>query len=101
MPSGNTKAALANMVVNYFESGVARIPADKPPWFGPWQSEHLRFDNDVHDDFVETTIIALHHYRGYRPIEAPDISVRFDFGETNGHKLPRFKQRQNGNGVRV
>jgi len=101
LPSGNTKTGLANMVVNYFESGIARVPADKAPWFGPWHSEHLRFDSDVHDDYVETTIIALHHYRGYRPIEAPDISVRFDFGETNGHKLPRFKQRQNGNGVRV
>ena len=79
LPAGNTKAALARMVVHLFQAELARIP-EWAPWLDSWLHEHRVFDGSetTHDDWVETTIIAMWQYRLASPAryEMPDIRVR-------------------------
>jgi len=68
LPAGNTKEELANTVVDYFASGIARLPEtawteDIAGWLEPWTEEHKSFPHGAHDDWVETTLIALFTYR--------------------------------------
>lgn len=59
------KAALARIVVDYFQSGIARIPRDISSRIPGWLPEHKSFDTGKHDDYVETTIIVLHYFRNH------------------------------------
>ncbi len=58
LPARNTKEELGNLVAPEFESGRALIP-EWASWLGPWLEEHKTFPYGLHDDWVETTIVAL------------------------------------------
>ena len=49
--------AMGRMLSVEFEADKMLIPAEAP-WLPPWHQEHIDFPNGVHDDWVETTIIA-------------------------------------------
>ena len=73
------RAALARMVVHLFQAELALIP-EWASWLDAWLHEHRVFDGSetTHDDWVETTIIAMWQYRLASPAryEMPDIRVR-------------------------
>ncbi len=59
-PAGNSKEELAVMTSSQFEGGRALIPKAGPRWLAEWKEEHITFPG-LHDDFVETTLVA--HYK--------------------------------------
>ena len=46
------------MIVAHFDGGRALIP-ERAPWLEPWLEEHKGFPGAQHDDWVETTNLAL------------------------------------------
>ena len=70
LPDKNTKEELGNMVAPEFESGRALIP-EWASWLEPWLEEHKGFPYGLHDDWVETTIIALWYLFRARPFNRP------------------------------
>lgn len=70
----HVKEALASMIVDYFQAGIARIP-EHTSWLADWQQEHKSFPTGAHDDWVETTILAFHYYR-QAIVDTPQQRVR-------------------------
>lgn len=81
MGGSHVKEGLAGMVVDYFQSGIARVP-DHAPNLDAWIEEHKGFPSAPHDHWVETTIIALHAYRMQLPDDPTHPSPR-----TRGQRL--------------
>ena len=69
MPS-NTKEEMAMIVSANFESGRALVPGHAL-WLSDWLSEHQSFPTAKHDDWVETTNIALWYLFRSRPWKRP------------------------------
>ena len=68
--------AMARMISVEFEADKMLIPVEAP-WLPPWHQEHIDCPNGVHDDWVETTIIAGWYAFRAAPFERPEgpISV--------------------------
>lgn len=73
MPS-NTKKEMAKIVSANFESGRALVPSHAI-WLSDWMAEHKAFDTGKHDDWVETTNIALWYLFRSRPWKRPTERV--------------------------
>ena len=74
MPS-NTKEEMAQIVSANFESGRALVPGHAL-WLSDWMAEHQSFPTGKHDDWVETTNIALWYLFRSRPWKRPTESVK-------------------------
>jgi hypothetical protein len=60
MGGRHVKEELGNLYATEFESGRALIP-EWAPWLEAWLEEHKGFPAGLHDDYVETTFLAMHH----------------------------------------
>jgi predicted phage terminase large subunit-like protein len=54
-----SKEARAEAITPLFESGRVWLPEDGPEWLTEWVRQHTAFPNGKHDDYVDTTSIAL------------------------------------------
>jgi predicted phage terminase large subunit-like protein len=62
LPPGTSKVSRVEAVSPLIEAGRVHIPQDGPEtaaWLGDWLTEHSRFPYAEHDDWVDTTAIAL------------------------------------------
>ncbi len=69
LPS-NTKEEMGRIVSSNFESGRALVPGHAL-WLSDWIAEHKAFPAGKHDDWVETTNIALWYLFRSRPWKRP------------------------------
>lgn len=72
---GNTKEELGNIVATEFEGQRALIPG-YGPWLDAWLEEHKSFPYGQHDDWVETTIVALWYLLRREPLRREQEPVR-------------------------
>ncbi len=61
VPRGSKESRI-DSILPIFEAGKVRLP-EGAPWLDEWVDEHLRFPNGRHDDFVDTTFLALDRLR--------------------------------------
>ena len=70
LPMSVSKTELGDIVSTEFEGERALIP-ERAPWLDIWIEEHKAFPYSKHDDWVETTIIALWYLFRARPFKRP------------------------------
>ena len=74
LPS-NTKEEMGKLVSANFESGRAMVPGHAL-WLSDWIAEHKAFPAGKHDDWVETTNIALWYLFRSKPYRRPTEAVK-------------------------
>ena len=71
LPMSVSKTELGDIISTEFEGERALIP-ERAPWqLDIWLEEHKAFPYSKHDDWVETTIIALWYLFRARPFKRP------------------------------
>jgi predicted phage terminase large subunit-like protein len=58
-PGNESKESRAESNTPVFEAGKVYLPALDSAWLDEWKSQHLRFPVGTHDDYVDTTSMAL------------------------------------------
>lgn len=89
VPAVGSKWTRADSVSNEFEGGMVVLP-ESAPWLDSWINEHLGFPNAAHDEAVDTTSMALTHFKSYGTRRMPvtaDLGRRHREGQSAADRI--------------